>query len=213
MASKLRILVDMDEVLVEFINGYLALWGLTRADVLPYWQNGEWSVLPALGKALGREEPVPWPEFWGKIDGNIDFWVNLEATPHFDKLMKTVVKYTDDWFVCTAPSWCDTSFTGKVRWLKKRFGREFDRFIPTPHKYVAAKEGVILIDDSDSNVFNFQEEGGIGIVFPKHHNSQHRYEKNPVEFTGGWLGYWASRGADIRKGTWLSGYLGARQGM
>lgn len=169
----MRILLDMDEVLVNFVDGALAAWGVERAPVLEHWTPGRWDMVPPLSKALGLAEPMSNNRFWSRLEGD-SFWLGLEPLPWFDDLLQLITNYTDDWHIVTSPSLCPTSYDGKVKWLKTKFGKSFDRFAITPHKYLFAGPDTVLIDDRDRNIEEFAGAGGIGVVFPSHHNSEHR---------------------------------------
>lgn len=174
----MRVLIDLDEVLTDFVGGALAAWGTSREEVLNYWSAGDWHILPPLNAALGRgDHPLPPPlttdQFWARLAGP-EFWQGLQPLPWLDDLLALVEQYDKHWIIVSAPSLDPSSHLGKVLWLKNRFGKGFDRFCVMPHKELFARSGTVLIDDRDSNVAKFAAAGGKGIIFPAHHNSQHR---------------------------------------
>lgn len=182
MATKPRILIDMDEVLVNFNDGLFKIWGLTRDEVMPYWDKGIWSARPALTKALYKKGlrnslvEMTLGEFWKKLEGREDFWTNLENTSYFHNLMYEVTSRTDDWHIVSSPSMCMSSYTGKTKWLKNMFGTAFRRYHLTSEKNLLANKYTILIDDSDDHIWAFENDKlskGHGILFPCHHNSMH----------------------------------------
>lgn len=170
------IYVDMDEVLVDFSKGYCRYIGINYNDVLKAWPRGEWLMLPALNAVMNLAIPLDIPTFWKWIEGNNTFWEELEKTPWCDDLWRTLHKYGVDVHILSSPSKCDTCYTGKVRWLKQKFGRDFDNFHLTPHKEKLARPGAVLIDDSEKNCHNFlykkngRSTGAQSIVFPRHSN-------------------------------------------
>lgn len=174
----MKIFLDMDEVLVDFIGGACSRWEVQLGDVIGCWEKGVWGMVPPLGRVLGRE--LSQEEFWEKING-VDFWTGLKPHPWMEELIGTVYQYTKEWYIVTTPSRCPTSYDGKVRWLKKRFGKQFTSFVLTKHKHLLANRDTILIDDKDATVDAFIKAGGLGIVFPRHHNSRHEFSSNPLE--------------------------------
>lgn len=175
--ARVRVLLDMDEVLVDFVGGALRAWGSTYQACLPHWQPGVWGCIPALSKALGypADAPLIDEQFWQLLDGlGEDFWFNLKTHPWTDEVLCMASRVTDDWHIISSPSHHPSCYTGKVRWLKQFFGPTFDRFALTPHKEIFARHDVILIDDSDANVQKFRRAGGKAVLFPRYNNSLHR---------------------------------------
>jgi hypothetical protein len=70
--------------------------------------------------------------------------------------------------------------------MYRHFGPDFDRFALTPHKYLFAGPGVVLIDDKEENVNRFKigpggrPTGAAGILFPRHNNSLYPFAVDPV---------------------------------
>lgn len=180
-----RILLDMDELLSDFVGGACGLYGKTKEDVYRYWTPGRWEMDEPLSRATG--EPVTIDSFWRKIDETPGFWHYLPELPWMMELIHVVevfeTKYDlKRWNVVTSPGKDPGCYLGKATWLKKKFGRDFDRFAITPHKELFAQPGVILIDDRESNIENFIKNGGQGILSPAHHNRLHEKKSNPVRF-------------------------------
>lgn len=186
----MRILLDLDEVLADFVGGACALWGAPIQAVRDQWVPGTWGLVEPLSAVLttrGRKSPLSGEEFWRRLDGNVDFWAELEHLPWMDDVLTLVKEYTEDWHIVTSPSWCDSSITGKVRWVKRHLGKKFTRILPTPHKYVCAMPGVVLVDDRESNVADFtvwkgKPTGADGILFPRLHNRNHPLEADPAKY-------------------------------
>ena len=178
----MRILVDLDEVLVDFIGGACRAWGVEPSLVRKHWPIGEWDIVPPLAVALNRPEPMSQSEFWEQLEGKEEFWTGLRAHSWLGELLALVSMTTDDWFIVSSPSLCPSSHSGKVRWLKDFFGRKFTRFILTNHKEILAGSQVILIDDSDRNIEKFVDNGGRGIIFPAHHNTKYAFANDPLHY-------------------------------
>lgn len=176
-----QFLLDLDCVLADFVGGYARWWGLDPKDVYSHWSVGHYPMNEAVGKSLGRG-PLTDIEFWERVNGDSQFWELLEPLPWMKRLIQEVERYDRNWHVVSSPSHCPSSYLGKTIWLKNQFGSKFNRFALTPHKYLFAKPGVILIDDHEKNVETFREAGGEAILFPAHHNVLHRYKEDPLSY-------------------------------
>jgi len=181
--KKIRILLDMDGVLVDFVGGVCKLFEISRDDLNKHWTLGEWNIVPPLGRAIGMRDAFNTTMFWNEInDGGEKFWLELEEMPWIDDLIKMVEDITDDWHIVTSPSYLPCSYSGKIKWLKNWFGDKFNRFAITPHKEIFAQENVILIDDRWKNIREFRESGGIGILFPSQGNLLHSRSEFPLNY-------------------------------
>lgn len=171
----MRILIDMDECLVDFVAGAARLWGLSTQELDAKRTPGVWDITGPLG--------VTYEEFWAKIhEGGTDFWERLDSLPWFWNMIKLVEKYTKDWHIISSPSEEECSYTGKVRWLKRVMGRSFSNFALTPHKQIFANNFTVLIDDREENCLKFREAGGYAIVFPNIGNSLYNKRANPLSY-------------------------------
>jgi 5'(3')-deoxyribonucleotidase len=190
MSYSPTLLVDMDEVLSDFIGGACRLLGVDKEAVQNERRPGEWSIVRPLAVVL-RRPAFSQTQLWRSINNKgIEFWETLEPLPWFEDVVDLVKSFTDDWHVVTAPSKSDTSYTGKVRWLKRYFGDSFDRFIITPHKEVYARPNSILIDDREENIVKFCDPNcerlpcsrGQGIIFPSKGNYRHADKDCPIDY-------------------------------
>lgn len=189
----MRILLDLDEVLCDFIGGACNRWGVGIGQLQPHWELGKWDMTPPLTKALGRcpiKAPITEIEFWARIDSDTCFWSDLKPMPWITDLMLTVQIVTGDVYIVSSPSKCVTSHTGKLMWVAKHLPKIYQeqRLIITPHKHLLANYDTILIDDRDSNVQAFRDAGGMGLVFPRYHNSQHSERYDPVSYISKYIG-------------------------
>lgn len=179
--KKWTVLVDMDEVLCDFISGACRIHGTTKDRLHEEVRPGTWDISGPLGTIIGRR--LHPDAFWSPIHlAGEGFWTSLQPLPeaiHIVDLLTDLVGV--DWYVVSAPSRCHSSHTGKIKWLRNWLGAEFDRFVLTPHKYLFAKENVILIDDRDENVEKFRAAGGVGIVYPTIGNSLHEHRNNALD--------------------------------
>lgn len=216
----MRVLLDLDCTLADFIGGVARLWGLTTADLLRHWPPGEYGMEGPLSRALyekrscladrgysSRTPNTPAPvvdggvmtteQFWRPINDRPGFWLGLDPLPWAEELFTLCLKAAGgEWYGCqangrhgtdfgslfvvTAPSRCPGCVREKEDWLLKHFGLPPDRMIPTRHKELMAKSGVLLVDDYERNVGAFRREGGRAVLFPSHHNGLHRWKDDPV---------------------------------
>ncbi len=174
----MRILLDMDEVLADFVGGVARHWQVPFSRIKPHWEPGVFDIVKPLGKAIGVED-LSEEEFWKRTD-KPGFWRNLDTLPWTFDLLETVRKYTDDWYVVTSPSRGPLCVPEKQQWLNSLLGVSwFDRMIPTSHKHLLAldkEKPVVLIDDRGDTVDRFLARGGHGILFPRHHNRLHEID-------------------------------------
>lgn len=169
----MKIFLDLDEVLVDFVGGALAVHGWTREQLHEAWTPGVWDMTVPMG--LTEEE------FWRPIHAAGEtFWTGLQPLPWAEEVLALVRRYADDWTIATAPSLCPTSRLGKERWLRSYFGPAFDRYVITTEKHRLAGPGRILIDDREETCRKWSLAGGIGQVFPAHQNSLHQHKHDPV---------------------------------
>jgi 5'(3')-deoxyribonucleotidase len=169
------ILCDLDGVLADFNAGAAEVHGWTLARLYEKWPPGIWEMTAALG--LSDED-----EFWEPIDqAGEAFWLGLQPLP-WARTLYAYLESIAEVHVATAPSRCDSCYSGKVKWLKRFFGRNFTQFVITPHKHIFAQPGALLIDDRELNINQFVQHGGDGIIFPARCNGLYNWANNPVAY-------------------------------
>lgn len=179
--SKPRILLDMDEVLVDFVAGACAVHGTTKEALHKVQVPGHWDIRHPLAVTKHVLE-VSQEEFWQPINDNGErFWTELALLPWAYCVIDLLNKYTDDWYVVSSPSRSVFSHSGKVKYLKGLFGHDYDRFVLTPHEHLFANANTILIDDNGKNVGNFRRHGGKALLFASMGNDLHEYRDDPVK--------------------------------
>ncbi len=166
--TDVRIFVDLDGVLVDFISAALECHGATIAR--DDWPPAEWSVPKILG--------ISKSEFWRKIDDlGHTFWADLQPYAWKDPLIAAVSSIDSRWTIATAPSMNPACPHGKILWMRKHLpkesNRDFMRFMIGRDKHALAGPSAILIDDSDEKINDFTAAGGIGILFPQPWNTRH----------------------------------------
>ena len=162
----MKIFLDMDGVLANFVKGALEAHSLDVGMFLEKW--GSYKGIFDICKVIKMSSTT----FWEGIDSCSGFWENLEAHEWTENLMDLCSIYGDV-FICTTPSLHSNSCAGKIRWLQKHFGYGFRKYILTEYKSLLAGSNRVLIDDRDKNISSFHDAGGNGIVFPQIWNSRH----------------------------------------
>lgn len=147
--------LDMDGVLVDTMSVYLSDHNVDPKN----WPPGEWDVEKAFG--------IPSKNWLRKSS---DWWAKLPPTSLLPKLQAFLAgKRT---YICTTLT-AEESYCGKVAWLEKHWPEMVRRVIPTDDKWLLAQFDRVLVDDKDSNVNEWTEYGGRGILVPRIWNSLH----------------------------------------
>lgn len=191
------IYVDMDCVIADFIAGAAAAHGLTPEAVYAEQPAGEYHYTAAVGRAKGApvyggKVAFGEDDFWAPINAaGAAFWDSLPVLPWAHELLGEVARLTDDWYVLTAPARnYGECVAGKHSWLARLLGVPWThRMIPTPHKWMLAGPGRVLIDDSDANLMSFaknprtkRDTGSITVCLPAHHNHMHHRKDDPMGY-------------------------------
>lgn len=155
--SPIRILLDMDGVLVDFHKEAIGALGFDYDIRYPKMQS--WAFYEDLG--LSEEEFYGWLNNVGQ-----DFWATLPYTK-YGKILFEACSATAPTYVCTSPTMDLYSAPGKLSWMANHLGHRFNRYAIGSHKHLLARPGHILIDDSDKNIAAFRKEGGTGILYPQ----------------------------------------------
>ena len=154
--KKRELFIDIDGCIANFCKSASELLGID-----PDWAT--WNC-PAGDKNM-----------WRAIDkAGEDFWVNLEPLPYF----KELTSITKDFILLTSPGRHPSCASGKTKWIQRHFGTNFRRYIIcASDKSLCCRPGDILIDDSEKNIKDWNEAGGLGILWPHSGNSQHLSEE------------------------------------
>ena len=167
VAGRPVILLDMDGVCCDFASAAARACGHAGERIV------KWNMYEQFGITGG--------EFWRHVDaGGVSFWTGLDAYPWFPFLYQALMVQGEVYFT-TTPSQSPYSFAGKIAWLQRRLGNDFQRFIFTPHKHLLAGPGRVLIDDNAETCKRFEEHGGRAILFPQAWN-----DARPDSFAPPW---------------------------
>ena len=159
------ILLDMDEVLVDFIGPWLQALrpNLTYDSVM----DGEWGKAGNLQQLLG----IPDPEFWEMTNKlGVDWWANLPWTPWGQELLHYVQDSGEDWTLCSSPGESPDAAAGKMKWVNTHL-KGYSKLILTNEKHVVARPDYFLIDDMPANTKAFTAAGGQAVLIPRPWNT------------------------------------------
>lgn len=166
------LIVDLDEVLCDFIGAACKVHGWTRGRLETARTPGEWGMTKPMG--------LTHQQFWEPINAlGRDFWLNLQPLPWMNRLIE-LLDLTGEWWIATSPSNDIGSYVGKLLWIKLFLPDKLHTTWVTQHKYKLGKVGRYLLDDRYETIVKFQKEGGTGIIFPHQGNHCHYAADDPI---------------------------------
>lgn len=168
------VLLDIDQVLVDWTTAFFDAMGLDQRRVLASCPPTEWDFMKYL--------PGGPQQYWDKLEGlGSEFWATLPEFPWCDELIEAAQEFGET-FIVTSPTRDPNCLAGKLQWLKAKFGSGFRNYVMTPNKWLAAKPHVVLIDDKPKNCDLFREHGGKAILFPSWGNANNGFLLAPMPF-------------------------------
>ena len=164
----MTILLDMDGVMVNFLDAFLAMLdSKVKQEEITQWD---------FCAQLGLTEK----QFWDKIEfAGAGFWATLPKYPWSDELFKALGDY--DITYLTNPGNSEAALCGKLRWVRKYHG-ENQSVIFSREKELLAGCGNILIDDREDTCKAFERFGGKAILFPQPWNSNRKFTSDRVGY-------------------------------
>jgi len=178
----MKIFVDMDGVLSDFVDGMLTahdcwieakgkdVWFIRhKSGARLKWPQGEYR--------LDRVLNMPGSRFWKPADYTF-FW---ETLPLMRDGIKMINRLPDP-YILTSPSLSPASASGKMIWIRRYLPNLYRRLliVPAPEKYLLA-EGNLLIDDSDVNCSRWGVAGGQAILWPQWWNTAYSFPLKEIE--------------------------------
>lgn len=152
----MRVIVDMDEVLAQFVNKVLRRWNALSGRDYVREDITSWRMEEVLGvDALGRSAEGLIDE-WLAEDG---FFEDLEPMPGAIAGFNYLRDSGYDVVVATSiPEVAVHSYTGKRRWMRRHFPTfSMKNFIAISRKGLL--DGDVLIDDGSHNIKDWAESG------------------------------------------------------
>jgi hypothetical protein len=176
-----QILLDMDGVIADFTGHAITTLGYSAEEIYSKWIPGHYELFEMLGI---KSEKV----FWDQINHyGHEWWSSIPRYTWADMLwdmLEGVAPVT----ILTSPSRSPNAPKGKVRWLLDWKGPNFRSYMIGPQKYLCARDGALLIDDSEHKVRKFVAHGGRAILFPRLWNSNHEHTARAFQFVKDSLG-------------------------
>lgn len=170
------VLLDMDGVLVNFIQGALDVHDIQKTPEEIYGNDlGNCDLLQLLKMTAVA--------FWKPM--NEEFWAKLDWMPDGAKILEIVERWCGRDNICllTDPGPNYGAVDGKKRWIERHLPRHYkDSVLFGSRKWVCAHSNSILIDDSDKNINRFIEKGGNTILLPRIWNSFHAERHRTVAY-------------------------------
>lgn len=170
-----QILLDMDGVIADFCTHAILTFGKDPSEVYRQWRPGHYEIHEVLG--------LPSADFfWSQVNRYGHEW--WSSIPHYSwaselwNVLEAIAPIT----ILTSPSRNPNAAKGKVRWLLNWKGSTFRSYMIGPQKYLCARQGALLVDDTESKVKKFTIHGGHAILFPRLWNDNHEYADDPIGF-------------------------------
>lgn len=165
MNTERIVFLDMDGVCCGFVEAVGDLFDIK--DIMNKITPGKWDFYEDLG--------ITKKELWDTIrEAGESFWFSMEELPSHDILYDNLRKLAKVYYVTTPELTVAASWSGKLRWIRKRRGGDFKNIIMCKDKSLLAGPNRVLIDDKPDNVKWFSYFGGYGIMFPQRCNSTER---------------------------------------
>lgn len=166
---KYKILLDMDGVIADFVDG-ISRYHNKANPYLTDPNERRWDIEQIWGMSKY--------DLWHGVDK--EFWAGLRKTDEADYLVKFITNAfsVPQVTMLTSPPKVNAgeAVQGKIVWMRWHYSQFADRMIFTEHKELCAGPDRILIDDNESNVIKFRDEGGNAVLVPRPWNS--RYNEN-----------------------------------
>ena len=156
---RLRIAVDMDEVIADALTRHLSLYNSATGE----------NVTPALIREVGLEAAIPpkYHEVFHALPHEDGFFEDLAVIPNSQRALQ-MLSSEFEVFITSAAMEVPRSFDAKFRWLCEHFP-----FIPTSNIVFCGDKEIIdadyLIDDRSRHFARFR---GTGILFTAPHNAR-----------------------------------------
>lgn len=162
------IFLDVDGVLADFAGGACALHGR------PNYAVTSWDWYEAWGYSAR--------DFWQPIErAGLGFYPRyVRPYPWHAELLR-LVKSHGEFVIATASPLHPGLVASKVEWIREYVGADVSVMIGDRKDLLASRDH-ILIDDSDKNVKQFRERGGLAVPFPQPWNANHGITKHRLGY-------------------------------
>lgn len=182
-----RVLLDLDGVLVDFMDGACRLHGKTYPGHphSPETQQDKqgWDIEPIFNMSPA--------ELWDPMGR--EFWASLSPTPWMQEMVEILEAQFGEDNICilTSPVKTPGCIEGKMDWIRKYVPQYRRRFLVGPAKEFCASPYHALVDDHELNFQKFLDAGGRPFLVPAPWNF--RFKEHPITALKQWI-------ADIKAG-------------
>jgi hypothetical protein len=170
-----KIYLDIDGVLN--LLPFAALSKVAGFPITQYPILGDYDIVKNCNTLLATK--ILSNDFWNQLDRK--FWATIPKTLECDWLPDLCAKSVGraNVFLLTSPVIDPDCVAGKLEWIYNNLPWWLHRQILIgPHKWLCAKPNVLLIDDCDQNLEDFQTYGGRGFLVPRPWNSGYKMCKS-----------------------------------
>lgn len=149
----MHVILDLDGVCADFVS---SAFNLFRREYRPGdYPANVWDIANVLR--------VPESDFWGTIDREPNFWVNIRPYPWLPQLIEVIGD--NPVTVATTPRGIDC-MRQKLAWMAEHLPPRYCGSVYFgSEKWLLASEGTLLIDDNRENIKAFREHGGEAVLF------------------------------------------------
>ena len=179
----MRIFIDMDGVLVNFIDAAFKAHGAATPDLRGLKAH---SIQKFLDLNL--------PEFWAPF--NTDFWANLEPYPWVDELLDALSNAIGFSNLCLLSNpGNEFGAKGKTIWIREQLPDFYyaGQFLLGPSKHFCASPTALLIDDHKTNVNKFTAALGGAVLFPQPWNTTLYLDVSKVKIVMACVNQWKAK--------------------
>lgn len=176
----MKILLDMDGVIADFVKAACAAHGRKYDEIYPPGRQSSWEMEPLLDLSTR--------DFWQPLRGRA-FWAELPKMPEADALVYALnaMVGAENIFVCSTPNADPDCVAGKMDWLEQHFPQFRRRFIFTATKELCSHHNNVLIDDRGKNCRSFVQAGGRAFLVPRRWNERYADEARVVDLMCSYL--------------------------
>lgn len=173
MAKQVEVFLDLDNVLVDFVNGACRHHNVENPYLNPD-NHGKYNMEKLIG--------MDCKAFFCGMD--FDFWSKLEWMEDGQDIVGMVLRYVsfDQITILTSPIATSGCVDGKIHWVRNYLPMLKRSFFIGPNKHKIAGPDKLLIDDHNVNVDNWLTRkdgtptGGHAIQVPRITNRLHGVE-------------------------------------
>jgi len=163
---KRTVFLDLDGVIINWIGGAIDWFGLNKE----HWEMDVYNkIITETGLSIN--------EFWKELN-TPDFWEELQMYRGAWDILNMLSRLPVDVCLLTAPVWHAAGW--RQNWIQENLPWYFynRRYLIGPAKEFCAQPFAYLIDDADKNVEEFNEAGGMGILYPQPWNKNRDIKVN-----------------------------------